>query len=332
MNSLTTSRSSRVIKKPKRDGDFSDDDQEAVTTAIAGTITGRTSGRSSRASASTKAAPLSSASDNTTGASSSKDGSADANKASKQKTAAQLVAEKIKAREEEDLRVWVECDKCGKWRALPATVDSSMLPDIWYCELNTYDTKYNSCSKEEEKAADTAEVEAEQEAKAAVNDTVGLRAFCGLWAKRLKCADKVVSYHQPGTTITRTSASTSSKRKKAVVRTGQDHQTDWIRCNNPMCGKWRAVAKGYDISGLLRRSLKRKWGGNALPTVALGHSSGMDAQPVSVYPTISSHSGTNVEGWYCWMNTWDDTKSSCSAPQEELYPCKWNLASSKVIL
>ena len=45
----------------------------------------------------------------------------------------------------EDDRVWVQCNTCDKWRALPNTVDPVLLPDIWFCELNTYDADRNCC-------------------------------------------------------------------------------------------------------------------------------------------------------------------------------------------
>lgn len=45
----------------------------------------------------------------------------------------------------EDDRVWVQCNTCDKWRALPNTVDPAQLPDIWYCELNTFDEERNCC-------------------------------------------------------------------------------------------------------------------------------------------------------------------------------------------
>lgn len=51
---------------------------------------------------------------------------------------------------------------------------------------------------------------------------------------------------------------------------------DWIRCSNATCGKWRSCLRSMDA-----RLLK-------------------EMNPV----------------WYCWMNSWDDTRSSCSAPQE----------------
>jgi hypothetical protein len=48
-------------------------------------------------------------------------------------------------KEVEDDRVWVQCNTCDKWRALPNTVDPALLPDIWFCELNTYDDNRNDC-------------------------------------------------------------------------------------------------------------------------------------------------------------------------------------------
>ncbi|KJP85884.1 hypothetical protein AK88_04471 [Plasmodium fragile] len=46
---------------------------------------------------------------------------------------------------------WVQCDRCEKWRKLPAYIDMNNLPKIWYCNLNT-DARYNSCDVEEEVA------------------------------------------------------------------------------------------------------------------------------------------------------------------------------------
>ena len=51
---------------------------------------------------------------------------------------------------------------------------------------------------------------------------------------------------------------------------------DWIRCCNPTCGKWRACLRTMDARVL------------------------RDMYPV----------------WHCWMNTWDDARASCNAPQE----------------
>ena len=84
-----------------------------------------------------------------------------------------------------------------------------------------------------------------------------------------------------------------------------EHNVEWVRCNNVTCGKWRSVARGYDVDSLLRRSIKRKWPYNGA--------------------TSGSNSVQNSAVFYCWMNTWDQTQASCTAPQESLYACRWNM-------
>lgn len=49
-----------------------------------------------------------------------------------------------------DDRVWVACNRCDKWRALPSTVDAKSLPDVWLCEFNTYDPAHANCDVPEE--------------------------------------------------------------------------------------------------------------------------------------------------------------------------------------
>jgi hypothetical protein len=58
-----------------------------------------------------------------------------------------------------------------------------------------------------------------------------------------------------------------------------------VRCCNPACGKWRAVSKLVDPDMLFRKQ----------------------------------------QLWYCSMNATDETVASCSAPQEPLWDCTWNL-------
>lgn len=68
-----------------------------------------------------------------------------------------------------------------------------------------------------------------------------------------------------------------SKVPKSTVNESRTFgEVDWIRCSNPSCGKWRACARSID-----GKALRRK------------------------YPE-----------WFCWMNSWDEAKSSCNAPQE----------------
>ena len=47
---------------------------------------------------------------------------------------------------------WVQCDSCGKWRKLPQEIDLDTLPEVWTCEMNTYDPERQTCADPEEVA------------------------------------------------------------------------------------------------------------------------------------------------------------------------------------
>jgi len=51
---------------------------------------------------------------------------------------------------EEKQQEWVQCDKCEKWRRLPARISPKDLPDVWYCSMNTWDPRSASCAIHEE--------------------------------------------------------------------------------------------------------------------------------------------------------------------------------------
>ena len=50
---------------------------------------------------------------------------------------------------------WLRCDGCEKWRKIPADVDTSRLPERWYCKHNHWDAARQSCEPPEEVEADT---------------------------------------------------------------------------------------------------------------------------------------------------------------------------------
>lgn len=165
---------------------------------------------------------------------------------------------------DQDEPVWVQCNTCDKWRALPCTVDVNSLPDIWTCDQNIYDLERNNCEAAEETYKQT---------------DAQLKSFLKLWVKRIRNADRAEVRLPP-------SAVTRGRKKKS--------ETEWIKCCNPGCGKWRAILGSVDSSNMLKKLNDNKWGRK-------------DAL------------------WFCSMNSWDETTASCAAPQEPLYDCTWNL-------
>lgn len=47
------------------------------------------------------------------------------------------------------IEVWVQCDSCHKWRSLHPRISSKDLPEIWLCEMNTWDIEFASCNQTE---------------------------------------------------------------------------------------------------------------------------------------------------------------------------------------
>jgi len=62
---------------------------------------------------------------------------------------------------------WVQCDACSKWRILPPTLDVNALPAKWYCELNIFDARRNSCQAAEQTPKEVARAKRKAERKLA---------------------------------------------------------------------------------------------------------------------------------------------------------------------
>ena len=54
--------------------------------------------------------------------------------------------------DEADNLEWVQCEKCLKWRKLPAHISADELPDTWYCSMNYWSPASASCDAPEDKA------------------------------------------------------------------------------------------------------------------------------------------------------------------------------------
>ena len=51
-----------------------------------------------------------------------------------------------------DNQEWVQCEKCEKWRRLPPQISAADLPDVWYCNMNTWDSHAATCEAQEDQA------------------------------------------------------------------------------------------------------------------------------------------------------------------------------------
>ena len=144
--------------------------------------------------------------------------------------------------------VWVQCDKCQKWRLLPSFVDSTSLPDKWFCSMNVYDN-FNSCLIPEQSTANHID-------KPPTNDEV---------RKKKRVADEnnvkddntsnVLNDNDPTTTLPSsgkkpgrrarvseggsdkktTSRQQSAEAEKEKKSKQQDEQ-EWVQCES--CQKW----------------------------------------------------------------------------------------------
>lgn len=140
---------------------------------------------------------------------------------------------KAAAVEDEVEAVWVQCDKCAKWRGLAPSTDAKALPDIWMCDMIPPLT----CSDPEEPY--------EKEAAKKEDTDVQLRYFCRVWLKKLRCSDRAEAKLAPSTL-------TRGRRRQMDI--------EWIRCCNRNCGKWRSLLRGMDAGEVLKRLKKRRWG------------------------------------------------------------------------
>ena len=158
------------------------------------------------------------------------------------------------APEVDDADDWVQCEHCDKWRRLPPKSHArypKILAESWKCNMNDWDELAKNCSAPEESANK--------------KELSQVATKIRIWLRRIKSNDKYAkSYailHGDGTRD-------ASMNTRGV--------TDWIRCTDPQCGKWRACLRNMSAKIVKDR-----------------------------YPD-----------WTCWMNSWDETRASCTAPQE----------------
>jgi hypothetical protein len=180
---------------------------------------------------------------------------------------------------------WVQCDSCAKWRSF-STTSEKVLPDKWFCHLNTWDLRYNSCLAAEEVMnveVVTKVINCDENKTTLRKEEPGVRSVRGIrggtgrgrTAKiREESLDIVVSDADGGP-----SANVSgNQRKNAVLGKFTNNvivpvaAVNWVMCNK--CRKWRKVPEYIS----------------------------MDVLP---------------NKWFCSLNTWSVAFSRCSAKEEQ---------------
>ena len=195
---------------------------------------------------------------------------------------------------------WVQCDKCSKWRSVAPEVQESVLSDLWFCAMNTWDLAHSSCAVDEEEEKEAirkyshpeAADEASSAAAASMRTKSGGRGFVGgrwqgggRWGKRQTSAgssgpiDRVdstaesegVNLHGSSAAKRKNGSLLTAKTSSSNSAAAQSLLDEWVQCSR--CRKWRKVPESIDI--------------DSLPDV-----------------------------WYCSMNTWASAYARCLAKQE----------------
>jgi hypothetical protein len=207
--------------------------------------------------------------------------------------------EKKKKKDEED--PWVQCERCEKWRHLPSTVNVDNLPDHWFCELNIYDTKRNSCEAEEQTPKEVA-----KEKKRAK-----------------KLAMKKMEYEEAKKAAELVNLESKSKSKSG--RTSTSPHSEMPNERTASMGSIDASGKPITVEGVDEKPKPKR--GRPRNEDRIKKSKDVDAPKQEwvqcekcekwrrVPPRISASDLPDV--WYCSMNTWDINLASCTAVEDK---------------
>ena len=113
---------------------------------------------------------------------------------------------------------WAQCDKCRKWRKVPATVDVESLPKRWYCVYNTWNPSVARCSAKQE-----------------VDDVATTGGEAGAVGGRGMNRGR------------RPQGSNANFAASAFSPPGTVKQVSWVQCERRNCKKWRKVPGHIDM-------------------------------------------------------------------------------------
>lgn len=234
-----------------------------------------------------------------------------------------------------DDRQWVQCDSCGKWRILPSDIKISSLPNHWYCHLNTYDPKRNSCSAPEQTAKQAAKEwrRARKRAKQ--------QRLAELQAVELEKSTEETVKKEPKKEQTPTN---SPRPPKTLKREKEPKRASPVSVEDS-----QSAVSGPDVVKSEKKSKKSapQQEPAEIPTPALepeglkkpGRKRGRPARSNAAQK--EDNDGDNVEWvqcekcekwrklpphisadelpdtWFCTMNSWNPDSASCEAPEDK---------------
>ncbi|KAL3662213.1 hypothetical protein V7S43_012544 [Phytophthora oleae] len=177
---------------------------------------------------------------------------------------------------------WVQCDSCKKWRTVPRDFNLDAMPKHWYCNMNTWDERFASCSVAEEVLKANPSPLAQKrryklKAKSKSASSTGDDGYSSSGSGTLKRSGGSLKGSVTDMTALEEKNSRSKKDKAAKKRKITKHlkekyrEVKWVQCESTQCGKWRVVPASINF--------------DRLPAV-----------------------------WYCHLNTWAPELAKCSAP------------------
>ncbi|GMF13301.1 unnamed protein product [Phytophthora lilii] len=209
---------------------------------------------------------------------------------SKGKRESQRVLKRETSEEEEEEgneAKWVQCDSCKKWRTVPRDFNLDAMPKHWYCNMNTWDERYASCTVAEEvlkvnpsPQVDKRRKKLKAKSRSTVSSTGDEGGYSSSGSGPLKrsggflkgsVTDMTALEDKEKSSRSKSKDKASKKRKITKQLKEKYGEVKWVQCESTQCGKWRVVPASINF--------------DRLPAV-----------------------------WYCHLNTWAPELAKCSAP------------------
>ena len=235
---------------------------------------------------------------------------------------------------------WVQCDRCSKWRLLPPTVKTEILPDRWFCELNRHDPMRNTCDAAEQSAEEIkiekklAKETAEKAKPPTPTSPKPPKVKSEVAIERSKSKD--AEEGKTDTSMKRKSPDTvSSSNAKGIEPVKPDKSKgDTSQVKKAKKGSTAEIKPSVDM-GKPKGKKKQKTGKDAekekKASKGINEKKDDDEEdPDNVewvqcekcekWRKLPSHVSAEdlPEVWYCNMNTWDPSTAFCTAEEDKM--------------